>query len=59
MLHTQEVVVSVHPLVSTENLVLKPPFFPLLNEYYGRLFGVNYFFALTTTISPDERQLRF
>ena len=25
----------------------------------GGLFGVNYFFALTTTISPDERQLHF
>jgi len=24
-----------------------------------RMFGVNYFFALTTTISPDERQLHF
>ncbi len=35
-LHTQQVVVSVHPLVRTENVVLKPPFFPPLNEYYGR-----------------------
>jgi len=35
-LHTQNVVVSVHPLVTTENLVLKPPYFPKLNEYYGR-----------------------
>jgi hypothetical protein len=35
-LHTQNVVVSVHPLVTTENVVLKPPFFPRLNEYYGR-----------------------
>lgn len=35
-LHTQQVVVSVHPLVKTENIVLKPPFFPPLNEYYGR-----------------------
>jgi len=24
-----------------------------------RLSGVNYFFALTTTISPDQRQLPF
>ena len=35
-LHTQHVVISVHPLVTTENVVLKPPFFPPLNEYYGR-----------------------
>ncbi|NWG14866.1 MAG: hypothetical protein HXY20_15180, partial [Acidobacteria bacterium] len=35
-LHTQHLVVSVHPLVTTENVVLKPPFFPRLNEYYGR-----------------------
>lgn len=35
-LHTQNVVVSVHPLVKTENVVLKPPFLPQLNEYYGR-----------------------
>jgi hypothetical protein len=35
-LHTQQLVVSVHPLVKTENVVLKPPFFPPLNEYYGR-----------------------
>lgn len=35
-LHTQGVVVSVHPLVNTENVVLKPPFLPQLNEYYGR-----------------------
>jgi AIG2-like family len=35
-LHTQQVVVSVHPLVTTENIVLKAPFFPPLNEYYGR-----------------------
>ena len=25
-----------HPLVRNENVVLKPPFFPPLNEYYGR-----------------------
>jgi hypothetical protein len=36
MLHTQSVIVSVHPLVTTENVVLKPPYFPKLNEYYGR-----------------------
>jgi hypothetical protein len=36
MLHTQQLVVSVHPMVRTENVVLKPPFFPPLNEYYGR-----------------------
>jgi hypothetical protein len=35
-LHTQNVVVSVHPLVPSANLVLKPPFLPQLNEYYGR-----------------------
>ena len=35
-LHTQQLVVSVHPLITTENVVLKPPFFPPLNEYYGR-----------------------
>lgn len=35
-LHTQDVVVSVHPLVTNENVVLKPPFLPQLNEYYGR-----------------------
>jgi hypothetical protein len=34
-LHTQNVVVSVHPLVTVENVVLKPPFFPRLNEYYA------------------------
>ena len=28
-------------------------------RYIRQLFGVNYFFALTTTISPDERQLHF
>jgi hypothetical protein len=36
MLHTQKVVVSVHPLVTTENVVLKPPYIPKLNEYYSR-----------------------
>ena len=35
-LHTQNVVVSVRPLVTAENVVLKPPYFPKLNEYYGR-----------------------
>lgn len=35
-LHTQNVVISVRPLVTTANLVLKPPFLPQLNEYYGR-----------------------
>jgi hypothetical protein len=35
-LHNQQVVVSVHPLVKTKNVVLKPPYFPPLNEYYGR-----------------------
>jgi hypothetical protein len=38
MLHTQRVIVSVHPLVTTENVVLKPPYVPKLNEYYGREF---------------------
>lgn len=35
-LHTQNVVVSVHPLGNTMNVVLKPPYLPQLNEYYGR-----------------------
>ena len=35
-LHTQNVVVLVRPLVTDENVVLKPPYFPELNEYYGR-----------------------
>ncbi len=34
--HNQQLVVSVHPLVKTQNVVLKPPYFPPLNEYYGR-----------------------
>jgi hypothetical protein len=40
MFHTQKLVVSVHPLVTTENVVFKPPYFPKLNEYYG---GESYF----------------
>jgi hypothetical protein len=28
-------------------------------EMFGKLSGVNYFFALTTTISPYRRQLLF
>jgi hypothetical protein len=34
--HAQKVVVSLHPLVTTENVILKPPYFPKLNEYLGR-----------------------
>ena len=34
--YMQNVVVSVHPLVRTANLVFAPPFLPLLNEDYGR-----------------------
>jgi hypothetical protein len=32
----QRVVVSVYPLMNRDNQVFKPPFFPKLNEYYGR-----------------------
>ena len=32
----QKAVVSVYPLISRDNQVFKPPFFPKLNEYYGR-----------------------
>jgi hypothetical protein len=32
----QKVFVCVYPLVSRENQVFRPPFFPKLNEYYGR-----------------------
>src|SRR2546425_573431 len=35
-LHSQQVVVSVHPLVPTEGVILRPPYLPQLNEYYGR-----------------------
>lgn len=35
-LHSQKVVVSVHPLVTTDNVIFRPPFCPKLNEYYGR-----------------------
>ncbi len=35
-LHTQKVVVSTSPVVTGENVILKPPYFPKLNEYYGR-----------------------
>ena len=35
-LHMQQVVVSVHPLVRPEGVILRPPFLPQLNEYYGR-----------------------
>jgi hypothetical protein len=38
----QKVVVSAHPLVPRENVVLKPPFFPRLNEYYGRQMHFEY-----------------
>ncbi len=34
--YMQKVVVSVRSLMPTENVVLQPPFLPLLNEYYGR-----------------------
>jgi hypothetical protein len=34
--HSQKVVVSVHPLVTADNVVLRPPYYPKLNEYYGR-----------------------
>jgi hypothetical protein len=35
-LSTQHMVVSVCPLVTAENVVFKPPFFPRLNQYYSR-----------------------
>ena len=35
-LHGQSVVLSVRPLVSETNVVFTPPYFPLLNQYYGR-----------------------
>jgi len=34
-LHGQSVVVSVRPLVSENNVVFTPPYFPLLNQHYG------------------------
>jgi hypothetical protein len=33
---SQKVVVSVRPLLSPENHIFRPPFYPKLNEYYGR-----------------------
>jgi hypothetical protein len=36
LLHGQTAVVTVHPLVQRDNVLLRPPFFPRLNEYYGR-----------------------
>jgi hypothetical protein len=44
-LHTQQVVVSVHPLVTTENIVLKPPFFPPLVSNIVVLIARNIFVA--------------
>ena len=35
-LHNQHVVVSVHPLVQPDGIILRPPYLPQLNEYYGR-----------------------
>lgn len=35
-LHGQGVVVSIRPLVAETNVVFTPPYFPLLNQYYGR-----------------------
>jgi hypothetical protein len=35
-LHGQSVVVSIRPLVAETNAVFTPPYFPLLNQYYGR-----------------------
>jgi hypothetical protein len=43
--HMQKVIVSVNPISTGENIILKPPYFPRLNEYYGRetLFEYNGF----------------
>ncbi|HVA63845.1 MAG TPA: hypothetical protein VNF74_08985 [Terriglobales bacterium] len=34
--HTQKLIVSITPFVAAENVLLKPPYFPRLNEYLGR-----------------------
>jgi hypothetical protein len=48
-------ITSIHTLIYSDDAPATRAF---LRDVLG-LFGVNYFFALTTTISPDERQLRF
>ena len=49
-LHGQSVVVSVRPLVSETNTVFTPPYFPLLNHYYGS----EAHFRASTTRSEKE-----
>jgi hypothetical protein len=49
-LHGQSAVVSIRPLVSETNVVFTPPYFPQLNQYYGR----HAHFKSTTARSEKE-----